>query len=251
MGQESLREARRQNQRRYRKKQHDNMCSLEQETSKLELEIKQLEKRRCVLSAVVPGDGSAWSVVAEYFRLFEYGLREQPTTQQQQSPVANTKEVANPQLTFLRSRLAPNVLLNEGRGVDVAIYCWRRVSFWFQDFRVELEDLHREGAHSLLAATRTSFTITERTLRNVFPGIWNERESDTGSVLVGKLLSRRIVMRGITRFEWDPRRCFVTTVFAQSDLLTPVLDVLGNLKDVERVFGKAVISPDFRWTASS
>ncbi|KAE9332493.1 hypothetical protein PF008_g14920 [Phytophthora fragariae] len=251
LGKESLREARRQNQRRYRKKQHDNMVSLEQETNKLQLQIEQLEQRRRAISPTVRGDDCYWSVVVEYFRLFKLGLMEQPSTQQLPSNATPAKDISSAQLNLLCSKLAQDVALNEGRGVDAVIYSWRRASFWFQDFRLELEDLHKEGANALVAVTKTSFTITERTLRNVFPGIWDDRESEAGYALVNKLLGQRIVMRGTTFFEWDPTRSLVSSLIAQSDLLTPVLRLLGCLKDVERVFGKAIISPDFHWTSSS
>ncbi|GMF52683.1 unnamed protein product [Phytophthora fragariaefolia] len=253
MGQESLREARRQNQRRYRKKQHDNMVGLEKETSQLQAEINQLEDQRRALAATVPEGACIWSVAIEYFLLFQHGLREQQSAQHPSPPsdVAQGKETCSAQVNFLRSRLAPDVILNDGRGVDAAIYCWRRISFWFEDFQLELEHLHKGGPNVLLATTITSFTITERTLRNVFPGIWNERESAVGAPLVDKLLRQRIVMRGTTRFEWDSSRRRVSSVIAQSDLMTPMLRLLGSLKDVEQVFGNAIISPDFRWRMPS
>lgn len=142
LGQESLREARRQNQRRYRQKQHDHMVALEQETSKLQLQIKQLGQQRRIVTPVVPGgDACVWSVAVEYFRLFQLGLREQPAS----SGPVHARDLSSAQLSFLRSRLAQDAILNEGRGVDVAIYSWRRASFWFQDFRLELEDLHKEA----------------------------------------------------------------------------------------------------------
>lgn len=53
-------------------------------------------------------------------------------------------------------------------------------------------------------------------------------------------------MHGSTRFEWDGVYGDVTHVVAQSDMLTPLLHLLGNLEDVSRVFEGALISPDFQ-----
>ncbi|KAG6614083.1 bzip transcription factor [Phytophthora cinnamomi] len=71
-----LRELRRVRQIRYCKKKEDYMHTLEDETRQLRDEIEQLEQRRRSASAAIPAKESAWSMAAEYFRLFRYGLSE-------------------------------------------------------------------------------------------------------------------------------------------------------------------------------
>ncbi|EEY65248.1 uncharacterized protein PITG_16879 [Phytophthora infestans T30-4] len=122
---------------------------------------------------------------------------------------------------------------------------WKCMSLWFQDVEVTLEGLDRSAAGSLEAITKTSVTITERTLRNAFPRLVSK--DGAHFELAQQLLGRRIVMRGLTHFEWDSgRRCF-TSVMTHSDLLAPMLHLLGNVEDVAQVFERSTITPDFQW----
>ncbi|ETP37234.1 hypothetical protein F442_14949 [Phytophthora nicotianae P10297] len=54
-------------------------------------------------------------------------------------------------------------------------------------------------------------------------------------------------MLGSIRFEWDAINGQVTSVSTESDMLTPMLHLLGNLEDVSRVFADALLSLDFQW----
>ncbi|KAG1689954.1 hypothetical protein DVH05_028349 [Phytophthora capsici] len=124
-------------------------------------------------------------------------------------------------------------------GLEVLIRSWK----WFQDVEIELEELKKAGENSLVARTTTSVTITVITLRNAFPHL----SCDGDREIVEKLLNQRLVMRGAMRFEWDVAYCRATIVMTQSDLLTPMLRLLGGLKTTSYVFEKAFISPDFQW----
>ncbi|KAF1779082.1 hypothetical protein GQ600_23158 [Phytophthora cactorum] len=75
---------------------------------------------------------------------------------------------------------------------------------------------------------RTLVTITEITLQNVFHHLYNE-ERGADSPLASKLLNKRILLSGSTRFGWDSGRSCVVSVASQSDFLTPMLQLLGGV----------------------
>ncbi|ETL87864.1 hypothetical protein L917_13020, partial [Phytophthora nicotianae] len=54
-------------------------------------------------------------------------------------------------------------------------------------------------------------------------------------------------MRGSTCFEWDDSTSRMTRVVSQSDMLSPMLQLLNSVEDVSLVFEQALISPDFQW----
>ncbi|GMF27633.1 unnamed protein product [Phytophthora lilii] len=234
-----LRELRRVRQIRYRKKKENYMHSLEEETAQLRDEIEQLEQRRRSVLAAIPAKESAWSVAVEYFRLFRFGVASC------QSSSSSSETESSVQLDFLRASMAQDVLFNTDSGVDAMMKTWNCISSWFAHIETELERLDKDACGFLVATTTTSVTISEHTLRHAFPRLYS---SDGGvlSELASKLLGQTLVMRGWVRIEWDGAYCRVASVISQSDMVTPMLRLLGSLEDVSRVFDGASITPDFQ-----
>jgi hypothetical protein len=233
------REVRRTRQIRYRKKQQHYVESLAAGNRQLEQDIKALQKRQRAISSAVPTEKTAWSVAVEYFRLFQFGLRVSEVSKR-----ANAASEAKPsvQLDFLRATMAPDVLYNAGRGVESIMRNWQYFSLWFKDVELELDGLKRSGMDSLIAKTTTRFTITERTLSTVFPHLCGEAANDAYAGLADKLRGKTLVMRGSMRFDWDSGYGRVASVTSESDMLTPMLKLLGSLEDVSKVFEKSLIS---------
>lgn len=77
---ERMRELRRTRQLRYRKKKEKHTIDLEEETRRLREVIEELEQRRRSVSSTIPAETNTWSVVAEYFRLFRYGMHQSVST---------------------------------------------------------------------------------------------------------------------------------------------------------------------------
>lgn len=216
--------------------QDDRISHLQKQTLKLREEIETVEYRRREIAAL-PARQNGWDVAVEYFKLFRHGLQSRGRS----SVIKHSDE----QLDFLRRTMSIDVLLNTGQGHNAMLRNWKCMSLWFQDVEVTLEGLDRSAAGSLEAITKTSVTITERTLRNAFPRLVSK--DGAHFELAQQLLGRRIVMRGLTHFEWDSgRRCF-TSVMTHSDLLAPMLHLLGNVEDVAQVFERSTITPDFQW----
>ncbi|KAF4146171.1 hypothetical protein GN958_ATG04646 [Phytophthora infestans] len=234
------RERRRNNQRRYRHKQIALTTNLEIETDHLRDEINQLKRHRSDIAASIPTKENVWYFVVEYFRLFRYGLRNVVRT-----PSRSTQNTQyNDQLSCVREAMLPDVLFNAEQGVDALIKHWMCVSLRFEDVPVELDEIKKGAADSLLATSTTSITIQERTLRSVFPHLCIDMDdSPLAKILVGQ----RIQMRGWTCFEWDPTFGRVTCITNVADLLTPLLKLVGNLESVSRIFDGALTSPSFQW----
>ncbi|EGZ29312.1 hypothetical protein PHYSODRAFT_471648 [Phytophthora sojae] len=219
------------NQERYRKKQADLLPTREKDTQQLWAEIHTLRYQRLGLPAGVTTKKGLWDVVADYFRQFRHGLHAS----------ANVRTV---QLDFVRTTMATDVVFNTEYGIEAMRRSWCFLR-WFDDVEVELENLQKSSKMSLNATMTTSVTITNRTLSNVFPYL------KKSSSLACKLVGQRIVMRGSARFDWDSSTSRVTSVISQSDMLTPMLRLLGSFEDVSQVFDQALISPEFQWRSMS
>ncbi|KAG7375823.1 hypothetical protein PHYPSEUDO_015187 [Phytophthora pseudosyringae] len=231
-----LRELRRLRQVRYRRKKDKYMHSLEEETAQLRRSIDQLERCRWSVSTATLAGQSAWSVVAAYFRLFRYGWRECAV----KSPWGEAQP--STQSDFLRASMAADVAFNTARGVDTMRQSWQRLSHWFPGLELELEHLHKDEAGPLVASTTTTVTFSQQTLRLVFPHLHTSDDS-RDVALRNRLVGQTIVMRGWARFEWDGR---ITSAVSESDMLTPMLSLLGCLGDVARVFEAALLTPEFQ-----
>ncbi|KAK1935466.1 hypothetical protein P3T76_010691 [Phytophthora citrophthora] len=233
---ERRRTLRRERQIRYRKKKNEYLLGLEDRNKLLREEIKKFEERRRILCTVVPVKHTIWSVAVEYFRLFRYG-----------GDVNAHERQSNVQWDFLRVTMAPDVIFNSEQGVGVILRHWQQLSTWFSAIEVDLENLERRGEDSVTAVTRTDITISELTLSDVFPHLRGCYQTRLASQLVG----RRFTLEGFAYFEWDHDRQCVSSVIAQSDMITPILRLLSDLEDVSWVFEMARISPDFRVKADS
>ncbi|KAG7388573.1 hypothetical protein PHYPSEUDO_012210 [Phytophthora pseudosyringae] len=201
------RETSRLRQIRHRKKKDAYCAQLEEETRQIEQQIQKLERRSRAVSTATPLEQTLWQVAVEYFRLFRFGTR------------GDAEQCV--QLDFLRATMATDVLFNAGRGLESVSRNWKYFTLWFRDVEVELNGL-KKGGYSRSCAAR--------------------KEGTAGSPLADKLLGQRIVMRGVTRFDWDAGYGRVTSVTSESDMLTPMLRILGSLEDVSRVFKGSLIS---------
>ncbi|OWY97448.1 hypothetical protein PHMEG_00032014, partial [Phytophthora megakarya] len=68
--------------------------------------------------------------------------------------------------------------------------------------------------------------------------------------LAATLLDQTLVMRGSVVLEWDNAMDKVIRVHFQADMMTPLIKLLGDMKDVNSVFNKARVTPDCRFVRS-
>ncbi|ETN04856.1 hypothetical protein PPTG_14616 [Phytophthora nicotianae INRA-310] len=233
------REYRRAIQARSRKKKKQYVSDLECGVQNLRLEVQQLELQRCRALLGIPTQQTAWTVALEYFRIFCRGFKDPP------------QALYSFALRFLQESMLPDV--NDGLvvGPHAMLENWGRFSSSFDDVRVDLNRLEKVSANSLFAVTTTSATISYDALRVVFPHLKRHLQCGVsevkGSLLACKLLNYRLSMRGSVRFEWDDRTDRVSSMDSRSDMLTPLLNLLGNLDDVNYVFRCALVTPDCRF----
>uniref|UniRef100_H3GNP8 BZIP domain-containing protein n=1 Tax=Phytophthora ramorum TaxID=164328 RepID=H3GNP8_PHYRM len=228
------RERRRVNQARYRKKQRMLTLALESANSKLRQEVEELKLKRCNTHIGIPTTQTVWTVAMHYFRIFRFGLR---------SPPPLLRDFV---LSFLQNAMAPDVTDGSICGVDALLENWSLFSVYFDNINIQLERLEIGGSVNLvMATTTTTVTISADTLRRVFPHLVANEE---GNSLATKLQGRCISMRGSVLFTWDDKNDCVASMQSRSDMLTPLLQLLGNLEDVSRVFDSALVTPECRLT---
>ncbi|KAL3657765.1 hypothetical protein V7S43_017337 [Phytophthora oleae] len=247
----SRRERCRINQARYRKRQRQYAENLDESIHSLEQEIRELENERQDILCRAPAKDSVWVVATEYFRLFRYGYKAPMMTPERASKDRRSpqEQQSHVQLDFFKSTMAQDVTDGDVCGAQALLESWRLLSLYFDDIHVQLKRLEQVSTDSLLASTVTSVSITENTLQSAFPHLLVSRglEGEATSVwspLAAKLLNQRLVLHGSVRFDWDAALGRVDRVEFKTDLLTPLLKLLGSLEDVATVFEKALVTPE-------
>ncbi|KAK1928645.1 bZIP transcription factor 1 [Phytophthora citrophthora] len=227
------REQCRNNQARYRDRQRIHMRELQKSSVTLRQEVQELSQKRYSLCYGADTKNNAWSTVVEYFRLFRHGIliSMSPLVPQVQD-----------QEYFLRTVMASDVALGEWSGVDTLIGQWRRYSAYFSSPHLQLKRVEEQPMGVLLAKASLSLTITETTLRSVFPHLLTSTSSENLQ-LCTRLLGQRLECQYSVSFQWEDVTKRVTGLECKMDWITPLLQVLGNLQDVNICLEKALITP--------
>ncbi|KAG7395556.1 hypothetical protein PHYBOEH_003608 [Phytophthora boehmeriae] len=229
------RENSRRNQAWYRNKQRKQLEDLKDDICRLKYEIEGLEKQRVDIPLATTTKHNVWTVASEYFRRFCNGVR----------PPTYAAD-----LNFLQATMAPDVRDGELSGPEQLLKHWQLLSLYFDSPHVHLEHLTNIAKDSLQATTTTSVTITETTLRHLFPHLSSDGNGGVNggqwSPLAARLMGQKIVLRGSVFFEWDAAAERVANLQTQMDILTPFVNLLGDLEDVSRVFTSARVTPDGR-----
>ncbi|ETM03665.1 hypothetical protein L917_00148 [Phytophthora nicotianae] len=231
----NLRERRKIIQRRHIKKKQKMVVDLEESIPKLRTEIEHLQIQSFNMMERLPKD-NAWFVAVEYFRVFQYGF---PVLDISDTRVSN----------LMSSSMAPYLNFGTSYGTEALTQSWKIFTQAFPDGRVQLESLKQLTTQSLIATTITSVTLTNHALKYLFQslaeGIGDKDERKVG--ISTKLLNQHIVMRGSVRFDWDETSKRVIGLFTHTDMLTPMVELVGNLEDVSLVFNGALVAPDGRF----
>ncbi|KAG1695803.1 hypothetical protein DVH05_019142 [Phytophthora capsici] len=239
----------RNNQARYRDRQRGFVRELEESVRDLHEEIQQLTKERYALCYGLQTKNNLWNVVVEYFRLFCYGFL-LPMDGSESIDMGNLKD----QEYFLRAVMAEDVALGELSGVDALIDQWQRYSSYLGKLYFRLNKMEQQSQGAMKTAATLSFTITEATLRFVFPHLLDgetiheselQDPSATYASLCGRLVGLRLHCQCSVRFSWDDAVGRVTKLEATVDLLSPLLRELGGLELVSCVLKKALITPEY------
>ncbi|KAG7397009.1 hypothetical protein PHYBOEH_001459 [Phytophthora boehmeriae] len=234
------REQCRANQARYRNKQARIKRQLRHELQRLEEEIHGLRLKKRSIRFERKTNQSPWTIVSETFRLVEDGFR---------SPwrLANLDEMmkhaeTRQALEFLQKSFVHDVGFGGLRGINALMDQWRRYSLYFEDPHLELKQVTVLTTGILCASATLRVTITEFTLRCIFPHLIDEEDLDEMMSLEDRLLGQRVEYSCSMRFFFDELNGRVVRLEATVDWMPPLLRLLGSLECVSKVLGKALVS---------
>jgi DNA-binding transcriptional regulator GbsR (MarR family) len=225
------------NQARYRLRQQKVESNIQEAIKRLQVEIEELEAKSngSPRPHVAP---PVWAQAADYFRHFQSfasAPRRQETTAS----------------TFLHGLLSPDVVSGLTSGVEAQLKQWKMFASCFDDIRLELKGLSQTSSDTLVTRTVTTVTMTSRTLYYAFPHLNSDGEGGAKggvwSSLAARMLDQKLVLRGSVTFGWDGTSDRIVRLQTQTDVLTPLLKLLGSLQGVSSVFDKALITPDGRF----
>ncbi|KAE8965725.1 hypothetical protein PR003_g29723 [Phytophthora rubi] len=232
----------REHQARYKSKQINKVLDLEKGIERLQQEIQELRLQRHIISIGVPGSETKWGVAAEYFRLFRNGLR---VSNPMNVPVGTVAVESPVHRKFLQTTMTSDVIGVLGCGVDALLKSWRQLTLCHSDINIQLLRLEGGPGETVVAYSRGTHTITEDTLRYAFPHLGNG--SKDSAWLASRLLGNKLVMNGCTHLLWDEDAGRMTSIQYTVDMLTPMLQLLGNLDEVSKVFSNARANPQCGW----
>ncbi|ETP04825.1 hypothetical protein F441_18483, partial [Phytophthora nicotianae CJ01A1] len=228
---ERRREYYRMKQQRYRDRQRQCEEELESSTRQLTEEINQLKRHRDQLTFQAPRNLTIWIVATEYLRIFSRGVF--------------TRDDINPNdLALLDATMARDVLVEPTSGEDALIRNWSLVTQWFPDVLVQLKQLKQLTKNSLIASITVSFTISAAAMQGAFPHLLNAREGSRCAQIAERVWDQHLVLQGSVCFDWDDKSKQVIRLHHQVDMMSVMLQMLGNLEDVALVFNGAHVTPE-------
>ncbi|OWZ12644.1 hypothetical protein PHMEG_00014157 [Phytophthora megakarya] len=182
-------------------------------------------------------DMTPWNVVAEYFRLFRYALTAYiPIAERSNTFVSLDMYESRMHHDFLKTALAPDVIVDNDKGVDVLLKCWRFISISQPNYDVQIVHLENGPGGVVAAKTKVRIVMCDNMLHFTFPHL---AKSGRGRYLAAQLRNQRFEIAGSTIFGWDSENRCMTSLYNKSDPLTPISRFLGNIEDLSFVFDKA------------
>ncbi|KAJ8566712.1 hypothetical protein ON010_g6407 [Phytophthora cinnamomi] len=228
------------NQARYRNKQREAQVHLEKSVKQLHQEVNNLKRRYRDLSSRERSSQSPWSIVAEVFDLLENCFR---------SPwcMTSTREMmSHPQtrqiLAVLERAFAHDAAMGDLRGVDALMEQLRLYSQCFGDPHLQLKRVESVSAGVMAARVELSVTMTELTLKHIFPNLDGKNGGANGGNLYERFLDQRLKCHGSMTSLFDENSERVVRLETKIDLLSPLLRVVGNVEDVIGVLENTRIS---------
>jgi len=237
------REQCRANQARYRNKQLNLRRQLQQQNQRLEEEIHGLKIKQRSITFERRTTQSPWTIVGEVFRLLESGFR---SPWRLASSVEMLKHDETRQtLELLQKSFAHDVAMGDLRGLNALMDQWRCYALYFGDPHLELKRVEAVTSGVVSASARFRVTITDFTIRCVFPHLVqaNARKGKALSLskrLIGQCLDCSCSMT----FLFNSTNGRVVRLEPQIGLAPPLLRLLGNTRDLSVVLDRALLTSD-------
>lgn len=240
-------------------------------------EVSRLEAQYRFLAYERRTNASSWNVVVEYFRLFRHGAivrfpdtarsrtnasygRREPLTDSTAPSASLAVDLflqspgGQEQIAFLKSGMLPEVYYGGGteetQGIEGIADLWIRLARCFDDFELQLDRMVKVPGYfdTIMTVTRAGVTVSEATLREVFPHLLSQRtpgsrreegRSADENGLARRLLGQRLEFKCVSWFDCDRESSKVVRLRTQMDLVTPIMRALGSLTDTAQVLDGA------------
>ncbi|CAI5736354.1 unnamed protein product [Hyaloperonospora brassicae] len=238
------REQCRANQARYRDKQRHAQLALETSVGQLNQELVTLKRKFRDVSSRKRSNQTPWSITVEVFRLIEASFCSpwRMTSTQEMKRHAETRYT----MTVLEQAFAHDAAMGDLQGVDTLLEQLRLYSQYFGTPSLQLQRIESVTPIVLAAQATLSMTVTEFTLRHMFPHVMDLSSQDHGKdgdeLLYQRLLDQRLECNCSMTFFFDEDRDRVVRVSIDIELIPALLRVLGSLSDVAEVLEHAKIS---------
>ncbi|RLN56013.1 hypothetical protein BBJ29_007214 [Phytophthora kernoviae] len=220
-------------QARYRDKQRITHAQLKVDVLQKHQEVEELKRKRQDILLSVKNNLSPWLIVAKVFRIVENTLRF-PWCLESEGDMLNHTETQTG-MEFLQSAFAFHVSIGELRGFHIMMEKLRHHSVTFGDPRFHLHRIQVMAPGVMTAAGRFTASVTDLTLRHVFPQLRKHVNEDKYISLRKRLQGHRFSCNFSVDFFFDEESGRVVRLEAKVDLITALLHTLGNLQDFNQL----------------
>ncbi|KAJ8563773.1 hypothetical protein ON010_g7575 [Phytophthora cinnamomi] len=233
------REQCRANQSRFRKRQKEYQ-------NQLELDVEQLRRETTSLTHQHMGPNricyqSPWRIVADVFRPIEADFRAPWSLTDGDYKI--DQDVSKHGLAALEKAFTVDVRMGGLTGVQHLRGQLRRYSQCFGEPQICLQKLENISPGVISATANFSLTVSEFTLRCVFPHLKKVSKYDTEQ-LGARLLGQRLECLCLFTFFFDVETNRVDRLAVNIDWVTSLFQVLGALTDVSKVLNGGFITTE-------
>ncbi|KAL3657508.1 hypothetical protein V7S43_017646 [Phytophthora oleae] len=240
------REQCRANQARYRDRQRAHQRTMQQSVQQLHEEVQSLKLKRQRLRFEERVNRSPWSIVSDVFRLIETSFRSPWQVTNADEMMRNTE--VRPILATLQKSFAHDVGMGDLNGVDALLEQVRRYALYFSDPKMHLERVEELVPGVVMATAQFTATVSEFTLRCVFPHLEAPRPGDDVEdeyqALREKVLGQSLHCSCKMTFMIDEESGRVARLETSLDWMGPLVQVLGNVNDLSSLHNQALITQD-------
>lgn len=196
---------------------------------------------RHIVTSMIPATNTIWSIAVEYLRLFRFGVQA-PDGPGSPNTAAGALRVhdARVQQSFLNATTTPDLTDGTFYGIEAFMQSWMQMSVCIPNLDIQLVQLENGPRGSLIATVEQNVTVTRDMLYFAFPNLF----ADQGFHLPSKLVGQQFVLRALVVFDWDDASNRVCGIQFKTDLLTPMLRILGSLEDVSKMFENTRLTPE-------
>ncbi|GMF29903.1 unnamed protein product [Phytophthora lilii] len=192
-------------------------------------ELRDMYKQKALSTPSSISGSSPMSFVMEYFNQFRIGLN---------VPGAPTTVLSSgKQRDFLNALVEPGTVFGGKPAAALILSIWERYSTFHSSVKLSFESaelITADKSSSVVVHGILHLRYSRRTIENVYPHAAAEED------LIQKLIGRQLHVRYRAQMHFNERGKLEAYEMAP-DFVGALMEVLGNLRDCERVLGRALI----------